>query len=324
MTAIEFLEDYFNDDEHFIIAQKHPIGADGKVKNYHTMLNIKDTNFKKQMGRFYYLNKNDGVDIYFSLNTYKSQNTFHPSRKEEFVNSIKSFYFDIDKGDIEEKKRKIIELFGEPTYKTESSLGKFQFIYKFKEPHIVKNKEERDYFKKLLKGLIYHFDVDKTFDTARIFRLASYMNKKTQNNNFIVTVEKFPNYYYFTDFEKVAKNYLLAEAEAKKPRQKTAETRPKAMINKNTDIDSSRAEFEEYKDIKKIINRKYIELLNKYHQDKSTADLAYARWLRTAKQITDDEIIIKKIFEARGYEDIMKKHQYQIQYYIENLLSKSL
>ena len=172
MTAITFLRDYFEDDEHFIIAQKYP-KIDGKVPHHHTMLNITNENLQKQLGRFYYLNRDKGADIYFTLNTYKKQNTPYPSRKEPFVDKIKSYYFDIDKGNIEQKKAEIINLLGHPSYIIESSTLKFQFIYKFKEGLIVKNEEDRIKFKKLLKGLCYHFEIDKTFDTARNFRLAS-------------------------------------------------------------------------------------------------------------------------------------------------------
>lgn len=323
MKNIEFLRDYFNEDENFIIAQRYPM-IDGKVKHHHTMLNIKNKNLNKHLGRFYYMNKDRDVDIYFSLNSYKAQKTFYPSRKEEFVESIKSFYFDIDKGDIEQKKADIINLLGHPTYIIESSKDKFQFIYKFTEPKIVKSEYDRSEFKKLLKGLCYHFDIDKTFDTARIFRLADYMNKKPQNNNYKVTIQKYEYYYNYQEFEELAKNYTLQEKELKKasksdvkPRQKTAQTKPST-------ISSSESKFDKYRGVKKIINRKYKELLNKYNQDKSTTDLAFAKWLRYSKQITEEDVITEKIFKARGYKELMEKHGYQIEYYIDNILEKSL
>jgi len=62
--------------------------------------------------------------------------------------------------------------------------------------------------------------------------------------------------------------------------------------------------------------------LKKYDYDYSTADIAYARWLYYVKYITDDKTIVKKIFEARGYQDLMNKHGYQIDYYFENILEK--
>ena len=323
MKNIEFLRDYFNEDENFIIAQKHPI-IDGKIKHLHTMLNIKMKNLSSHLWRFFYMNRDKDVDIYFSLNSYKTQKSFYPSRKEEFVEKIKSYYFDIDKGEIEQKKADIINLLGHPTYIIESSKDKFQFIYKFTEAKTVKSKEERDEFKKLLKGLCYHFDVDKTFDTARIFRLADYMNKKPQNKNFRVTIEKYEHYYNFQEFAELAKNYIIEEPKPKKASTIDAKPRQKTIKCKKTDIESSGGKFDKYKGIKKIPNKKYKELLNKYNQDKSTTDLAFAKWLRYSKQITEDDVIIEKIFKARGYEELMEKHGYQIEYYIDNILKKSL
>jgi len=323
MRAYEFLNDYFNEDENFIIAQKHP-KRDGKVKHHHTMLNIKNENLKSQLGRFYYMNKDDGVDIYFSLNSYKKQKSFYPSRKEEFVEKIKSFYFDIDKGDIENKKAEIIKLFGKPTYEIESSRNKFQFIYKFNEPYLVNSVDDRDKFKQLLKGLCYNFDIDKTFDTARIFRLVGHINKKLNNNNFEVTVIKNENYYNFERFEEIAKNYLMTEEPKKiNTPKKASQTLQKTKALKKSNNGSPETIFTKYEKVTKKINRKYKELLNKYNQDYSTADLGYARWLRTSKRIEDDEVIIKKLFEARGYKNMMEKHGYQIGYYIENILEKS-
>ena len=71
------------------------------------------------------------------------------------------------------------------------------------------------------------------------------------------------------------------------------------------------------------INKKYKELLEKYN-DKSTADIAYVKWLRTAKQIDDEDELILKLFEARGYTDLVDKHGYQLDYYITNILEKTL
>jgi len=316
MRAVEFLRDYFNEDEYFIIAQKYP-KKDDKVKHRHSMMNISNVSIEKQLGRFYYLNKDDDVDIYFSLNTYKQQNTFYPKRKEEFVASIKSFYFDIDKGDVEQKKKDIINLIGKPTYIIESSKGKFQFIYKFNEPFIVRNENDIAHFKQLLKGLTYHYDVDKTFDTARIFRLTNYMNKKPNNYNFVVTVKKFENYYTFEEFEKIAKPYLLPNNTIKSKKSKTSTKYSEGQKTKQVSN-----KFSKYKNINKIPNRKYQELLEKYQNDYSTADLAYARWLCLRKGIKNDETIIRKIVQARGYEHIMKKHSNQIDRYFKNILQK--
>jgi len=324
MKNIEFLRDYFSEDENFIIYQKHKKDKNGKTKHHHTMLNIKMENLSSHLGRFYYLNRDEDVDIYFTLHSFKKQKAFYPSRKEKFVEKIKSFYFDIDKGDIEQKKADIINLLGLPTYLIETSQSKFQFIYMFSEAIIVKSEEDINKFKNLLKGLCHHFEIDKIQDTARVFRLADFHNKKPQNNNFRVTIEKFPYLYNFADFEKVARDYLLPETKPKTPITNDAKPRQKAIISKKTDIESSGGKFDKYKGIKKVINRKYKELLKKYNGDKSTTDLGFAKWLRTFNQITDEDIITEKIFKARGYQELMEKHGYQIEYYIDNILEKSL
>lgn len=318
MNTIEFLKDYFNEDEYFIITQKYP-KIDGKVKHHQSMVSTKNDYLQKQLNKFHYLNKDKDVDIYFTLNTYKYQKSYFISRKEEMVQTIKAFYFDIDKGNIEQKKEEIIKLIGQPTYIIESSKNKFQFIYKFKEA-IIATEEYRIYFKQLLKALIYHFDVDKTFDCARIFRLVDYMNKKQGNGNFKVTIKKFNQDYTFEYFEQLAQGIMIfSDKDIFEPKTKPKTTKTIKQITKKKIYTG----FEQFKTIKKKMNKKYNSFLSKYNNDKSTADLAYAKWLRMCKNINDDELIIKKIFEARGYLELMEKHSYQIEYYFNNILEKS-
>ena len=213
----------------------------------------------------------------------------------------------------------IISLFGEPTYKFTSSKGKYQLIYKFIEPY----QGDFTYFKQLLKGIVYHLHpIDKLFDIARIFRLACFKNKKPSNNDFLVEVEKFENYYTFEAFEKIAKPFLLPEI-VKKTTLKPSKTVLKPKPLQNTDKSSDTNKYEKYSHISKKINKKYKELLEKYN-DKSTADIAYVKWLRTAKQIDDEDELILKLFEARGYTDLVDKHGYQLDYYITNILEKTL
>jgi hypothetical protein len=150
------------------------------------------------------------------------------------------------------------------------------------------------------------------------------MNKKPHNNNFKVTIQKYEHYYSYQEFAELAKNYIIEEPKPKKVSTTDAKPSQKAIKSKKGDIESSGGKFDKYKGVKKVINRKYKELLNKYNQDKSTADLGFAKWLRTSKQITDGDVITEKIFQARGYQELMQKHGYQIEYYIDNILEKSL
>ncbi len=317
MRIEQFLRDYFNEDEHFIIALKTlPATKDKKAYTTHKLLNIKDPNISKFLGHCYYKNRDEATDIYFTLNSYQEQTT-KIQRVESLVSSVKSFYFDIDK-EVELLYPKIIELFGAPTYKITTSENKYQLIYKFIEPF----KGDFTYFKQLLKGLVYHLHpLDKLFDIARIFRLTGYRNKKPSNNDFLVSIEKNENYYTFEQFEQIAKPFMPIE---NKPIKKSAQTPLKSKTIKNVAHYSDGAKFEEYKGITKKPNKKYNELLTKYKNDKSTADLAFVKWLRYSKMIDDEETLTLKLFEARGYENLMQKHDYHITYYIQNILEKSI
>ena len=317
MRTEQFLRDYFMEDEHFIIALKTlPATKDKKAYTTHKLLNIKDPTLTKFLGHCYYKNRDEAVDIYFTLNSYQEQ-TSKIQRVESLVSSIKSFYFDIDK-EVELLYPKIIELFGEPTYKITTSENKYQLIYKFNEPF----KGDFIYFKQLLKGVVYHLHpLDKLFDIARIFRLAGYRNKKPTNKDFLVSVEKQESYYTFEQFEHIAKPFMLME---NKPIKKSAQTPLKSKTIKNAPNSSNDINFDKYKGIEKKVNKKYNELLTKYKNDKSTADLAFVKWLRYSKMIDDEETLTLKLFEARGYENLMQKHGYHIAYYIQNILEKSI
>lgn len=319
MRAEQFLRDYFSGDENFIIAIKVPPKKQlGKNYTVHKLLNLKDAQISKVLGHCYYRNKDEGADIYFTLNTYKEQKGSKPTRKEDMVSSIKSFYFDIDK-EVDIVYPKIIEMFGEPTYKITSSKGKYQLIYKFKDAY----HGDILYFKQLLKGLVYHFHpIDKLFDTARIFRLVGYMNKKQGNEDFLVKIEKNENYYSFERFEAIAKPFILEEQ--KKQQKLSPQRGQKQLKSIKVANDFNSDYFDKYKAVKKKQNKKYNELLAKYKNDKSTTDLAYVRWLRRAKKIEDKESLILKVYEARGYEELMQKHGYQIDYYFENIIEKSI
>jgi hypothetical protein len=317
MRIEQFLRDYFTEDEHFIIALKTlPATKDKKAYTTHKLLNIEDLNLQKFLGHCYYKNIDEATDIYFTLNSYQEQ-TGNIKRVESLVDGVKSFYFDIDK-EVELIYPKIINLFGEPTYKITTSENKYQLIYKFNEPY----KGDFIYFKQLLKGVVYHLHpLDKLFDIARIFRLAGYRNKKPSNKEFLVSVEKQENYYTFDQFEHIAKPFMLVE---NKPLKKSAQTLLKSKNIKNAAHYSDGDKFEEYKGITKKVNKKYNELLTKYKNDKSTTDLAFVKWLRYSKMIEDEETLTLKLFEARGYENLMQKHSYQIEYYIRNILEKSI
>ena len=139
--------------------------------------------------------------------------------------------------------------------------------------------------------LLYHFNIDKTHDCARRFRLVEYMSKKQGNNDFIVQIKKHEIYYDFEEFEKIAINYVLEEKKKKSStKQKSKVNSTKNKTPKKTE-NSNISNFNKYKFISKIFNKKYKELLDKYNNDYSTADIAYARWLYFQKNLDDETII---------------------------------
>ena len=313
MTPYNFIQDYFKTEENFFIFTLDR--NTGKV--YQRTFTKDSKDLKNYLDKCLYFNSK-GSDIYYSLNTFKRVDN-KLKRRLDNVNSIKSFYFDIDT-DMEIIYPKIIELFGKPTYDINTSPNKKQLIYKFDKPY----QGDYKYFSKLLEGLTKHFKTDKTFDAPRIFKLIGdglQNNKNAYKINFV----KNENYFRFEYFEKLAKPFLhlieIKPIKKPKPIKKTSINPPKTK--KSTSTYTNVYDYEKYEDNFKI-NNKYNQLLEKYKNDNSTTDLAYLRWLRMAKQINDDEVLVERLFSARGYSDIMNKHNYQIDYYIENLLEKSL
>ena len=108
----------------------------------------------------------------------------------------------------------------------------------------------------------------------------------------------------------------------KKPKPIKNQDKTPSKTQKSTPTHTNLYDYKKF-DLKPKINKKYNELLSKHQNDNSVADMAFIKWLRTAKQITEDEILVEKLFSARGYDSLMK-HNYQIDYYITNLLEKTL
>jgi len=313
MSIIDFLNDYFNSEENFFI-----FTLDRNTKKvYQRVFTIDSPLLEDYINKCLYFNSK-GSDIYYSLNTFKKVDN-KLQRRHPNINSIKSFYFDIDT-DMEIIYPKIIELFGKPTYDINTSPNKKQLIYKFDKPY----QGDYEYFSQLLEGLSKHFKTDKTFDTPRIFKL---IGKGLQNNKngYKINFIKNENYFTFEDFEKKAKPFLhLIDAkQTKKPKPIKNQLKNPPKTKKSTTPHTNTYDYEKYANNFKI-NKKYNQLLQKYNNDYSTTDLAFVKWLRTTKQINDNEILVEKLFSARGYKNIMEKHNYQINYYITNILEKTL
>jgi hypothetical protein len=254
---------------------------------------------------------------HYSLNTFKKVDN-KLKRRRENINSIKSFYFDIDT-DMEIIYPKIMKLFGLPTYDINTSPNKKQLIYKFDTPY----QGDYKYFSQLLEGLVKHFKTDKTFDTPRVFKMIG-SGLQNNKNNYKINFIKNENYFTFEDFEVLAKQFLhlidIKSIKEPKPIKNTLINPPKTK--KYTPTHTNLYDYKKYENNFKI-NKKYNQLLQTYLNDYSTADIAYIRWLRTSKQINDNEVLVEKLFSARGYDSLMK-HNYQIDYYILNILEKTL
>lgn len=310
MKIIEFLTTYFTEEETFFLFS---LDRKNNKKPFQTFFNLESKGLKDYLTKLKWFNQN-GCDIYYSLNCFKKVEG-KVRRREENINYIKSFYFDID-SDTEIIYPQILKYFGTPTFDINTSLNKKQLIYQFKEPF----KGDTKYFSKLLQGCCYHFKTDKTFDTPRIFKLVGdgLINNK---NGYEVNFTFNDCYFDFEKFEELSKPFLPLTIEDKKTPSKRVKKVSNTKVIKK--VDTNFTKYEKYKGKYKI-NKKYNELLKKCDNDYSKTDISFVKWLRTSKQISNEEILIEKLLLSRGYDNLMEKHGYQIDYYIQNILDKTL
>lgn len=311
MTIFQFLQNYFKEEEIFFFFS---LDRNNK-KVIQRQFTLNQEGLKKYIGQLQWFNK-QGTDIYYSLNSFKRVDN-KVKRREEYINNIKSFYFDIDK-DTELIYPKIIEMFGVPTFDINTSPNKKQLIYKFDTPF----KGDTKYFSQLLQGLVNHFGTDKTFDTPRIFKLIGD-NLINNKNGYKINFEHNKRFVSFEEFEKLSLPLLPTIQEEKKQPKKTPQKTPKTE-KKTTNKDKSYLfNYEDFKGEYKI-NKKYNQLLVKYNYDYSTTDISFVKWLRVSKQISNEYELVKRLFLSRGYDHLMNKHSYQIDYYIKNILDKTM
>lgn len=309
MKIIDFLKTYFTKEETFFIFS---LDRENK-RTFQKSFTVTNPTLENYLKKMIWFNNTKNSDIYYSLNAFKPIDG-KVKRREENIQHIKSFYFDID-SNTEIIYPKIIEYFGTPTFDINTSPNKKQLIYQFDKPFIGDTK----YFSKLLQGCCYHFETDKTFDTPRIFKLIGedLINNK---NGYKINFEYSEKYYKFEDFERLSKPFIhLASKEKKTPSKKVKKVSNTKVIKK---VDTDFTEYEKYKGMYKI-NKKYNDLLKKCEYDYSKTDISFVKWLRTSKQISNEEILIAKLFQSRGYDCLMEKHSYQIDYYILNILEKT-
>lgn len=193
MTPIQFIKDYFSSEENFFI-----FTLDRNTdKVYQRTFTTQHPDLENYIKKCLYFNSK-GSDIYYSLNTFKKVDN-KLQRRHANVNSIKSFYFDIDT-DMKIIYPKIIELLGVPTYDINTSPKKKQLIYKFDHTY----QGDYTYFSQLLEGLTKHFKTDKTFDTPRVFKLVG-SGLQNNKNGYKINFTKNENYFAFEKFEELAK-----------------------------------------------------------------------------------------------------------------------
>lgn len=278
----DFINEYFTDTDIFYIGTKDR--KTGDWKQY--ALTKNEVNYKL-LEQFNYYKK----DIYISLNTFKEKK----GRWESNVAKTDKIFFDIDiNGD--EIKNKIIEELGEPTYLLQTSKNKWQLIYQLDKSY---NKED---IKRVSKLLSHHFNTDKTFDLARVFRAPFFINNK---NGFKVQImklsmfQKKPTLEHFENY--IIKNNIQETEQEKQKTQSTTKSTNKILSNVN------------FNPSNKFIDR-YLEMVESCNNDKSAADLKFVRYLMYRRY--SFKSAIKNLLECR--EDIFTKHK-NIDTYINRL-----
>lgn len=306
----QFLEKYFkNKDDIFYLFF---LNRDGGKKSYQRYTSPNRKNFQLLLNESKEKNTTS-FDIYFSLNSFGFKDR-KIMRSKNYVKEIKAIYFDIDEDAINIKNYILsIKEFSSPTFIIQTSEEKYQLIYLLEKP-LTSNFNE---FEQILKFLTQYFKTDKTFDISRIFRVPNMVNNK---NGFRV------NYLYddtTVDFEEIKTFAFLNgfKYEQDKPIIIKPKKEKQPPIQRQNPIKSLLLDIEQYKDTKHKKSLQYDYLLEKYHNDKSTADLAYCRWLVFKKNIKKDKTIIKKLIVVRGYENLITAHPY-IDDYLITILEK--
>ncbi len=317
----QFLKKYYHSK--YDIFYLFYLNRDNKKKSFQRYTGANRKLFHPLIDEAIYKNKNR-YDIYFSLNTFTFKDR-KIMRSKNYVKEVRAIYFDIDEDAVNIKNTiENIDLFSSPTFTIQTSAEKYQLIYMLDNP-LTTNFSE---FEQVLKFLTQYFNTDATFDISRIFRIPNLINNK---NGFSIKY----NYQETTiDFEKVKqfatdKGYIYHEpiekikkSKSKRlPKKIQSNIKIKAPTKEHKGVVSPLYDITQYKDIPYKVNAQYDYLLRKYDLDKSTADLAYCRWLYFKKKLKKDTTIIKRLISARGYDDLILAHPY-IDDYLTTILEK--
>jgi hypothetical protein len=290
-----FIDTYFNSEDVFyifLLNRTNELNTTQKTKSYYCDKEL----FIKHYENYLKWNKK-GIDIYFSLNTFKKiDNKVY--RQEKYINEIKTLFFDIDTN-AETIKPQIINDLGVPTYEIQTSKNKYQLLYCLENNSNIDNET----FKNVSKTLTYHFNTDTTFDTARVARLPNLINNK---NQFKVQFSKSSNLYTLKHFE----NYIADNKLSAPQKEKKKISKPSKMVDK----------FSFKKSAPNISYlEKYNSFLEKNGNDYSAADFSFCVYLTKVRKLKNSKTIFKHFLNTCP--NIEKRHS-NIQEYFNQILSK--
>ncbi len=288
MTALQFLQNYFNNGDIFYTLLVDRKG-DADPKQYKN-----DTsNLTQLINQLDYYNKN-GWDIYYSLNVFNPLNDAI-YRQKKYVKEVRTIFFDIDRDAIKIGKTLVDEL-GDPTYIIRTSPQKFQFLYMLDVPSSdIKVCEE------IGEILSNHFKTDKTWDSPRVARLTGMINNK---NSYVVNVHKATGNRFELDH---FKNYINKHD---LKRHSVPDTKKKNIVH-NTPIVKSSTNYGD----------KYHQFLSKHGGDMSRADISFTLWLRKKRNTHSREKIEGYIRQFRP--DKLEKHEHELDHYMNNLIENT-
>lgn len=293
LTPLEFINAYFNEDEHFFITfidhQKN-----GYAQNYL---------HNKESFRSYYnaiLKKNNSLSAYFTFNAFKARELCKLNDKgfiskcKDNVSNIKGIVFDFDEPSVslEYKDRLISSLGIKPTYTLSTSPNKYQIYFKLKDENI-------DFidFELVNKSLSIHFKSDKNVcSIEKLFRLPFSVNRKNDYQTNLIDID-FNNSYNFSHFRDYVLNnpdinIIYEELKAKK-------LKIKPMI-KHLEPNNSTKTVREYNDKLEINNSilsKYIAIFKRL-SDASKVDILFIK--ERKKQGIAFEDIFNEILTIRN------------------------
>lgn len=308
-----FMQEYYDHKDHFFIC----IGSRPKNRFMQFYTSLTKQNINDFIKLAIEKNKEEELNVYLSLNTFKFIDKKISRQKINLKTPIKALFFDIDEDGVKIKNQIISEL-GEPSILLQTSPEKFQLIYLLK-PSLITVEE----FEAVSKRLTKHFKADDTWEVSRIFRAPYFSNAK---NGFKVRllIKDFNRKFDFKKFQTFCDKLSPLEDEKKTKKKKKTISPPKkgtAPSKKQKDPIISSNSYIHYKNSFKGMCEDYKRFLKQSDDDYSTADLKYMVYLNKNQNIHQKNKLIRKLFVyGRGYESLIKCHP-NLDEYIEKLMN---